>query len=60
MPKDKVWYYAVARGRVPGIYFNWTDCKQQVDKFPDCRYKKFDTVQEADLWIKQIQSGEKQ
>lgn len=58
MPKEK--YYAVARGRTPGIYFNWEDCKKQVDKFPNNRYKCFPTVEEANQWIKDIVSGVKQ
>ncbi len=26
-------YYAVKVGRKIGIYYNWNDCKEQVDKF---------------------------
>jgi ribonuclease HI len=52
-------YYAVARGRTPGIYFTWEDCKAQVHQFPNSRYKKFATAGEADQWIKDIQSGKK-
>lgn len=24
-------YYAVKKGKVPGIYLNWNDCKAMVD-----------------------------
>jgi viroplasmin len=56
--QEKQWYYAVARGRTPGIYFSWKDCKAQVHEFSNARYKKFETPQEADKFIKDILSGE--
>ncbi|XP_015111552.1 ribonuclease H1 [Diachasma alloeum] len=34
-------YYAVAKGRVPGIYDNWADTKEQVSKFSYCDFRKF-------------------
>ncbi|KAG8170263.1 hypothetical protein KVR01_001008 [Diaporthe batatas] len=40
-------FYAVARGRQPGIYHNWDDCREQVDGFSDARYKKFPTLAAA-------------
>ena len=27
-------YYAVKKGKVPGIYMNWDDCKAMVDGYP--------------------------
>ena len=27
-------YYAVKKGKVPGIYLNWNDCKAMVDGYP--------------------------
>lgn len=44
-------YYAVARGKTPGIYFTWDDCKVQVDGFPGAKYKSFPTVVEAQEFI---------
>ncbi len=44
-------YYAVARGKTPGIYFTWDDCKVQVDGFPGAIYKSFSTVVEAQEFI---------
>ncbi|XP_043273298.1 ribonuclease H1-like [Venturia canescens] len=44
-------YYAVAKGRAPGIYQTWEECKQQVHKFPGPIYKKFPTSQEAQEFI---------
>lgn len=44
-------YYAVAKGKVPGIYFTWDDCKAQVDHFPGAVYKSFPTIEEANAFI---------
>lgn len=46
-------YYAVARGKTPGIYFTWEDCKVQVEHFPGAMYKGFSTIQEAETFIKE-------
>nr|ODN97513.1 ribonuclease HI [Cryptococcus depauperatus CBS 7855] len=43
----KLSYYAVAVGKVPGIYNTWQDAEDQVRKYPGSRYKKFNTRQEA-------------
>ena len=40
-------YYAVAKGRVPGIYLTWKECKLQVHKFGGAKYKGFQTLEEA-------------
>lgn len=45
MAKQK--FYAVAKGRVPGIYTTWDNCKAQVDKYPGAIYKSFPTEEEA-------------
>ena len=37
-------YYAVAKGKTPGIYLTWEDCKAQVDHFPGALYKGFATI----------------
>ena len=48
-------YYAVKKGKVPGIYFNWNDCKTMVDGYPGAVYKSFKTIEEAEKFI----NGEK-
>lgn len=40
-------YYAVNRGRQPGIYNTWDQCEQQVLGFPNPRYRKFPTLSET-------------
>ena len=39
MAKNK--YYAVAVGKVPGIYTNWPDCQAQVNGYPNAKFKGF-------------------
>ena len=42
-------YYAVKKGKVPGIYFNWNDCKAMVDGYQGAVYKSFKTIEEAGI-----------
>lgn len=49
MPKPK--YYAVANGRVPGIYETWELCKSQVDGHRNAKFKSFPTRSEAQHFI---------
>jgi len=44
----KVAFYAVRRGRKPGVYPTWTECESEVKGFDGARYKKFMT--EAEAW----------
>jgi ribonuclease HI len=43
--------YAVRRGRRPGLYNTWAECKQQVDGFPAAEFKKFPSVMEARAFL---------
>ena len=40
-------FYAVKKGKKPGIYKSWNDCKNQVNKFPGAIHKSFKTLSEA-------------
>ena len=44
-------YYVVHRGRRPGIYRNWNECKVQVEKFDGAQFKKFDNEFEAQQFL---------
>ena len=44
-------YYAVKKGKVPGIYFNWNDCKAMVDGYQGAVYKSFKTIEEAEAFV---------
>ena len=44
--------YAVHKGRKPGIYTTWEECKKQIDGFSGPIYKKFDNRTGAELFLK--------
>ena len=44
-------YYVVHKGRVPGIYTNWGDCKKQIDKYDGAIFKKFVSKEEATKFL---------
>lgn len=44
-------YYAVKCGITPGIYKTWDECKQQVKGFKNPIFKKFSTMEQAQLFI---------
>lgn len=39
--------YAVACGRIPGVYESWHDCQDQVKGYSGARFKSFTSKQEA-------------
>ena len=49
-PQVKKWY-AVAKGRAPGIYTSWEETEQQVTNYPGAEYKSFDTEAKALQYI---------
>ena len=46
MTKNKK-YYVVWKGKKPGIYHNWKDCKTMVSGFEGAQYKAFATLKAA-------------
>lgn len=40
-------YYVVRKGRNPGIYLTWEECKKQVDGFSNAEFKSFSSESEA-------------
>lgn len=44
-PRHK--YYVVWEGREPGIYTSWEACREQVENWPEAKYKAFANVHEA-------------
>ncbi|EJF63976.1 ribonuclease H-like protein, partial [Dichomitus squalens LYAD-421 SS1] len=49
--------FAVARGRKPGVYINWSECEAQILNFKGAKYKKFLYAADAELWIHQNATG---
>ncbi len=43
-------YYAVQKGKKPGVYNSWNECKAQVTGFSGAVYKKFSTKAEAEAF----------
>ena len=44
-------FYAVRRGRVPGIYTAWDECRRQVTGFKGAEYKGFETRADAEAFM---------
>ncbi|KAI2503138.1 Reverse transcriptase-like [Fragilaria crotonensis] len=53
MAKKKNQFYAVAVGRIPGIYTSWDDCKKQTEGFKAAKFKSFATNGEALAFVEQ-------
>lgn len=50
-------YYAVAIGRVPGVYRSWTECREMIQGVRNARFKKFATEPEALAFIASVGAG---
>jgi len=44
-------FYAVSKGRLPGIYTTWNECQKQVHKFSGAIFASFKTMKEAQEFI---------
>lgn len=44
-------FYAVRKGKTPGIYESWEACKRNVDGYPRAQYKSFKTREEAQQFV---------
>lgn len=51
MPSKGRKFYAVRKGRVPGVYGSWDACKKQVHGFCDAQFKSFKTAEEARSFV---------
>lgn len=47
----KRYFYAVKEGHNPGIYDTWEECKKNVEGYNKPIYKKFETKEDAQLFI---------
>ncbi|XP_059151679.1 ribonuclease H1-like isoform X2 [Physella acuta] len=45
------YFYAVKRGRVPGVYATWSECEKQIKGFPNPAFKKFSTEADCHSFI---------
>lgn len=46
-------YYAVKKGKIPGIYITWKEAEQQVKGYPQPIFKKFTTLESAQQFMGQ-------
>lgn len=44
----KVKYYVVWKGKKPGIYQSWQACQEQVQQYPEAKFKSFDNKAAAE------------
>ena len=44
-------YYAVKKGRNPGIYTSWDSCLKEVKGYSGAIYKSFKTMEEAEIYM---------
>lgn len=49
MAKQK--FYAVQKGKVPGVFLSWDECKASVDGYPGAVYKSFGSYPEAKEFV---------
>lgn len=40
--------YVVWKGRNPGIYYTWDECKKQIEEFSNPQYKSYPNIEEAE------------
>ncbi|KAG8237063.1 hypothetical protein J437_LFUL005170 [Ladona fulva] len=50
-------FYAVARGKTPGVYHSWEECSKEVSGFHGAVYKKFGQEKDALEFIQRNRSG---
>lgn len=41
-------FYVVWKGRIPGVYYSWRECEQQIKEFKGAKFKGFKTKAEAE------------
>ncbi|KAI0360397.1 ribonuclease H-like protein [Trametes cingulata] len=44
-------FYAVARGRVPGVYTSWDECQAQTAGFAGNKHQKFSSLEQAKQYL---------
>ena len=50
-PRKRRKFYAVRRGRIPGIYHSWDECERQV-KGIYSEFKSFHSLEEAEAYLR--------
>ena len=50
-------YYVVVKGKKPGIYLTWEECKKQVDGYNGAKFKSFVTIEDAEFYYMMNSKG---
>lgn len=50
--------YAVATGRSTGVFTSWAECSASISSFKGQNYKKFDSKEAAEAWLKAQQQDD--
>ena len=50
-------FYVVWEGRVPGVYDDWEDAREQIENYPGARYKGFGNPAEAAEAFRRMDNG---
>ena len=50
-------FYGVAIGRKPGVYTDWAKAQEAIIGWKGPKYKKFDTLSEAEAFVRQYSVG---
>ena len=53
--KNKV--YAVLKGRKPGVYHTYEECKEQIEGFSNQCFRSFENEKDAKLWLEKGEEG---
>lgn len=53
-------YYAVKKGKTPGVYTTWPACSEQVTGYSGAIFKKFTNLEDADAFINGKAGAEKE
>ena len=52
-------WYVVYKGKVPGVYDDWEECRRQVHRFSGNSYKGYNTRAEAEARYTSYLAGER-
>jgi viroplasmin and RNaseH domain-containing protein len=52
-------WYAMYKGKVPGVYAEWKNCHKQVNKFSGNSYKGYPTKEQVDASYLEHLAGER-
>lgn len=58
MATSTKYYYGVKVGKHPGIYNTWIECKAAIGTAPNAKFRKFETLQEAQNFVQSTQTIE--